>query len=532
MDGPVFSPDGKWMWSGSEWIPAPPDQGSQQLNMQDSVIGGDVVHNTVVNNDPAAVTTAVIAALQQMGMGNPAPSTPTAPPPAPEVALPAAFNVGDHVEYHSPTNARWLDRCKVVGINDDGTYRIEVPYQDSVVQTKHAVVIGSAPGTIRPASPPFKAGDRVLVDWKRYGHYYPGRIALEHENHTFLIHFDDGDVEDNVEWIRIEPLDEDSVEVQEYVETVMNEEQELIDAFRVFDNDSTGTISAREYLRILSELGDNPLPVDDVLQEFVELGIELDSEIDYRALAKFMVASEQDEPSQQTKQEVVIHDAVIEGDRLSGYAYDHPKLGEGRINSSAIVAVTYDERATARVETQNTVYVVGPTGWKETPPNHPFNDADNQFYTVQGAGTAKCNGTYLPSTEFDGVPSYINGDVLLLRWRMGNGDQWWYLANRNSLDRKRGDYYRVKSSSDTPPRTGWTTDDQTEGEAPFPSVERNGNPLPNNAFSVGQNVKIEWNGQWWDGQILEVNADQYHITYTDYSSDWDEWVGVSRLKSI
>ena len=139
---------------------------------------------------------------------------------------------------------------------------------------------------------------------------------------------------------------------------------------------------------------------------------------------------------------------------------------------------------------------------------------------------------YLPSTEFDGVPSYINGDVLLLRWRMGNGDQWWYLANRNSLDRKRGDYYRVKSSSDTPPSTGWTTDDQTEGEAPFPSVERNGNPLPNNAFSVGQNVKIEWNGQWWDGQILEVNADQYHITYTDYSSDWDEWVGVSRLKSI
>ena len=359
------------MWSGSEWIPAPPDQGSQQLNMQDSVIGGDVVHNTVVNNDPAAVTTAVIAALQQMGMVNPAPSTPTAPPPAPEVALPAAFNVGDHVEYHSPTNARWLDRCKVVGINDDGTYRIEVPYQDSVVQTKHAVVIGSAPGTIRPASPPFKAGDRVLVDWKRYGHYYPGRIALEHENHTFLIHFDDGDVEDNVEWIRIEPLDEDSVEVQEYVETVMNEEQELIDAFRVFDNDNTGTISAREYLRILSELGDNPLPVDDVLQEFVELGIELDSEIDYRALAKFMVASEQDEPSQQTKQEVVIHDAVIEGDRLSGYAYDHPKLGEGRINSSAIVAVTYDERATARVETQNTVYLFGqPVGKKHHPIIH------------------------------------------------------------------------------------------------------------------------------------------------------------------
>ncbi|MDP6866144.1 MAG: Tudor-knot domain-containing protein, partial [Candidatus Poseidoniaceae archaeon] len=54
----------------------------------------------------------------------------------------------------------------------------------------------------------------------------------------------------------------------------------------------------------------------------------------------------------------------------------------------------------------------------------------------------------------------------------------------------------------------------------------------NNPFNVGQQVKIEWNGNWWDGQILEINEDLYHITYTDYSSDWDEWVGVSRLKSL
>ena len=151
----------------------------------------------------------------------------------------------------------------------------------------------------------------MLVDWKRYGHYYPGRIASEHEDHTFLIHFDDGDVEDNVEWIRIEPLDEDSVEVQAYVENVMNEEQELIEAFQVFDNNKTGTISAREYLRILTEIGDNPVPVEDVLNEFVELGIELDSEIDYRALAKFMVASERYDTDSVTKQEVVINDASI-----------------------------------------------------------------------------------------------------------------------------------------------------------------------------------------------------------------------------
>jgi len=283
------------MWTGSEWIPAPPTAepepvapSEQALNMQDSVIGGDVVHSTVINNDPAAVTTAVIAALQQMGMVNQTPAAPTAPPPTPEVELPAAFSVGDHVEYHSPTNARWLDRCKVVDINDDGTYRIEVP-KSTRVETKHAVVIGSAPGTIRPARPPYSAGDRVFVDWKGYGHYYPGRIASEHDDHTFMIHFDDGDVEDNVEWGRIEPMQEDSAEVQEYVESVMKEEQELIEAFQVFDEEGTGTISARKYFEILTEIGDDPISVDDVLEEFAALGIGMDSEIDYRELAKYMV---------------------------------------------------------------------------------------------------------------------------------------------------------------------------------------------------------------------------------------------------
>ena len=93
MADPVYSPDGKFMWTGKEWIPAPPsgedapNQPSEQtINMQDSVIGGDVVHKTVINNDPVAVTSAVIAALQQMGMVGQAPSVPVAPP-VPEVEL-------------------------------------------------------------------------------------------------------------------------------------------------------------------------------------------------------------------------------------------------------------------------------------------------------------------------------------------------------------------------------------------------------------------------------------------------------------
>lgn len=229
----------------------------------------------------------------------------------------------------------------------------------------------SSPEIQLPAT--LEGGVRVFVNWKNYGHFYAGKVARSNSDGTYLIHFDDGDVEDHVPMGRIKPLDENSEAVQAYIEHDNEAEMELIEAFQVFDTTGTGTILAREYLRILTEIGEDPIPVEDVLSEFIDLGIELDSEIDYRALAKFMVASEKYETDSTVKQEVVINEAAIEGDMLSGYAYEHPKLGEGRLNSSTILDIRYDERATARVETKNTVYIVGPTGWKERPADHPFN---------------------------------------------------------------------------------------------------------------------------------------------------------------
>ena len=309
MDDAVISPDGKWMWSGSEWIPAPPKQSSQRLNMQDSVIAGDVISNTTIHNDPSAVTEAVITALRQMGMLGQV--VEQAPPSSPEIELP-----------------RTLEK-----------------------------------------------GARVFVNWKNYGHFYAGKVARNNPDGTYLIHFDDGDVEDHVNMGRIQPLDESSEDVQAYIEHDNEAERELIEAFQVFDTTGTGTIPASEYLRILTEIGDETLPIEDVLNEFIDLGIELDSEIDYRALAKYMVASEQYETGHVSKEEVVMKDASIDGNVLSGYAYEHPKLGEGRLNSSSILNITYDDRATARVETKNTVFIVGPTGWSERPKDHPFNNS-------------------------------------------------------------------------------------------------------------------------------------------------------------
>ena len=422
MSDPVYSPDGKFMWTGSEWIPAPPEESSasdNRLKMQDSVIGGDVVQNTVINNDPAAVTSAVIMALKEFGVIS-EDSTPA--PIKEDVELPPSFKIGDHVEYHSPTNMRWIDRCTVVATNDDGTYRIQVPKDGGVVETKHAVVIGTAPGTIRPAALPFVSGDRVMVNWKNHGNYYPGVIAKENDNHTFLIQFDDGDLEDNVEWHRIERIDESDAEVQEYIEVVAEAERELIEAFEVFDTEGKGTITANLFFEILTTMGDNPLSTDDVLETFAELNIQQNSEVNYREIARWMVNSYNEAPSYKT--EVVIRDARLEGDILRGFAYDHPKLGEGPVKTTRILDLFYDERATARVETLNTIYVVGPTGWRIMPDNHPFRAT----------------------------------------------------------------------------------------------------------HTIGEIVKVEWGGTWWDARIIDARDGQYLITYTGFDSSWDEWVTAARIK--
>jgi len=52
MPDPIFSPDGKWMWTGSEWIPAPPQEmNAKPSGINDSVIMGDVVSNIEISTN-------------------------------------------------------------------------------------------------------------------------------------------------------------------------------------------------------------------------------------------------------------------------------------------------------------------------------------------------------------------------------------------------------------------------------------------------------------------------------------------------
>jgi tetratricopeptide (TPR) repeat protein len=56
MTDPVISPDGKHMWTGSEWIPAP-GSNNTSVSFQDSVVTGDVI---IMNNNIDDISKAII----------------------------------------------------------------------------------------------------------------------------------------------------------------------------------------------------------------------------------------------------------------------------------------------------------------------------------------------------------------------------------------------------------------------------------------------------------------------------------------
>jgi len=59
VDEPIISPDGKFMWSGEEWIPVPPESesGEPEGNPESSIDGGNLtLQDSVVDGDVSNVT--------------------------------------------------------------------------------------------------------------------------------------------------------------------------------------------------------------------------------------------------------------------------------------------------------------------------------------------------------------------------------------------------------------------------------------------------------------------------------------------
>ena len=69
MAEPVLSPDGKWMWTGTEWVPLPPSSSpfSSGLNLTDSVVAGDASHSQSNSSVVINLTTPETHPQKQIG---------------------------------------------------------------------------------------------------------------------------------------------------------------------------------------------------------------------------------------------------------------------------------------------------------------------------------------------------------------------------------------------------------------------------------------------------------------------------------
>lgn len=51
-------------------------------------------------------------------------------------------------------------------------------------------------------------------------------------------------------------------------------------------------------------------------------------------------------------------------------------------------------------------------------------------------------------------------------------------------------------------------------------------------YTIGEKVLIEYQGQWYNGKIIEEKTTGYYISYDDYDASWNEIVKTDRLKKI
>ena len=50
-------------------------------------------------------------------------------------------------------------------------------------------------------------------------------------------------------------------------------------------------------------------------------------------------------------------------------------------------------------------------------------------------------------------------------------------------------------------------------------------------WKLNDHVEVEWKGDWYQAQIIQVQGKQYKVHYDGYESSWDEWVDNKRIRA-
>ena len=143
-----------------------------------------------------------------------------------------------------------------------------------------------------------------------------------------------------------------------------------------------------------------------------------------------------------------------------------------RVNADGTYAVAFDDGdyepcqppAWLRLPQDGRLYG---THGQEVEANALGEDIPGAFFVV-GAAIPQANGLYARDGTYSGAPLFKNGQLWLLRYTIGT-TRYWYIADKDQLDRDDGDLYRVRASGNVPPSTGWTV--ARDGVEPAPSLQ-------------------------------------------------------------
>lgn len=55
---------------------------------------------------------------------------------------------------------------------------------------------------------------------------------------------------------------------------------------------------------------------------------------------------------------------------------------------------------------------------------------------------------------------------------------------------------------------------------------------PAEEFPAGARVEVEWQGTWYEAEVLSVDAEGWKIHYVGYEDSWNETVDRSRIRTF
>jgi hypothetical protein len=50
-------------------------------------------------------------------------------------------------------------------------------------------------------------------------------------------------------------------------------------------------------------------------------------------------------------------------------------------------------------------------------------------------------------------------------------------------------------------------------------------------FKAGDDIDVEWNGEWWKASVIAVEGTTYKVHYVGWGAEWDESVLPSRVRA-